>query len=106
MSPRYTRSATTRARTRSGARRSRASAGTGKRTDIALNKIAALERCLARVAEEYRGDPARLEHPATQDSVVPNLQRVCGSAIDLAMHIVAVKRLGDFSAFAAAVLRI
>ena len=64
------------------------------RDDIILNKIAVIERSLRRIAEEYRDDPVRLETFTIQDSVVLNLQRACEAAIDLAMHLVAVRRLG------------
>jgi len=62
--------------------------------DVSLNKLAIIERCLRRVAEEYRGDPARLENFTIQDSVVLNVQRACEAAIDMAMHVIAVRRLG------------
>ncbi len=50
--------------------------------DVILNKAAVVRRCLQRVREEYRDDPERLKNVTAQDS------------IDLAMHIVARKRLG------------
>jgi uncharacterized protein YutE (UPF0331/DUF86 family) len=62
--------------------------------DVAINKAAIIRRCLARIAEDYRGDPARLDNFTIQDAVVLNLLRACESAIDLAMHQVAVHRLG------------
>jgi len=62
--------------------------------DVVLNKTAVIQRCLGRVAEEYGGDPARLESFTIQDSIVLNIQRACEAAIDLAMHIVARKNLG------------
>jgi uncharacterized protein YutE (UPF0331/DUF86 family) len=62
--------------------------------DVTINKIATIERCLRRVREEVSGDIARLQNQTVQDSVVLNLQRACESAIDLAMHMVAVRRIG------------
>ena len=62
--------------------------------DISINKAAIIRRCLERIAEEYRDDPARLECFTTQDSIVLNLLRSCEAAIDLAMHHVAEFRLG------------
>ena len=62
--------------------------------DIALNKAAIIRRCLARIDDEFRGDPARLDSFTIQDSVVLNLLRACEAAIDLAMHRVAKDRLG------------
>lgn len=62
--------------------------------DIALNKAAIIRRCVKRVEEEFRGDPARLDDFTTQDSIVLNILRACEAAIDLAMHRVALDRLG------------
>ena len=62
--------------------------------DISLNKAEVIRRCLARVMEEYRGDASRLNHFTTQDSVILNLLRACEASIDLAMHRIAVDRLG------------
>lgn len=62
--------------------------------DVVLNKVAVIERCLARVREEYRDDVARLDNPTIQDSIVLNLQRACEAVIDIAMHAIASARLG------------
>ena len=63
--------------------------------DVLLNKAAIIERCLKRIEEEYRGHEAELEHNYTrQDAIVLNLQRACEAAIDAAMHLVRVRRLG------------
>ena len=62
--------------------------------DIVINKRSVIERCLARINEEYRGNPDRLSNFTVQDSIILNLQRACEAAIDLAMHIVAKKHLG------------
>lgn len=62
--------------------------------DVVANKVATIERCIARVREEYRGDPARLESHTIEDSIVLNLQRACEAAIDLAMRLVSLNRLG------------
>lgn len=63
--------------------------------DVLLNKAAIIERCLRRVREEYRGHEQELETNLTrQDAIVLNLQRACEAAIDLAMHLVRVHRLG------------
>ena len=54
-----------------------------------------IERCVARVREEYAGDEANLLSDQTrQDSIILNLQRACEAAIDLAMHLVRARRLG------------
>lgn len=63
--------------------------------DVVVNKCAAIERCLARVRDEFAGDAANLRHDLRrQDSIVLNLQRACETSIDLAMHLVRVGRLG------------
>ncbi len=63
--------------------------------DVLLNKVASIERCLKRIADEYVGHEDELETDYTrQDSIVLNLQRACEVAIDAAMHQVRIKRLG------------
>lgn len=62
--------------------------------DVVLNKVAVMNRCMKRVREEYRDDPVRLESVTIQDSIILNLQRACEAAIDLAMHVVAMRNLG------------
>jgi uncharacterized protein YutE (UPF0331/DUF86 family) len=63
--------------------------------DVVLNKAATIERCIARVREEYSGDDRNLlEDQRRQDSIILNLQRACEAAIDLAMHVVRTRRLG------------
>ncbi|HYC55222.1 MAG TPA: DUF86 domain-containing protein [Candidatus Binatia bacterium] len=63
--------------------------------DVVINKVAVIERCLARVREVHGGDDANLTDDAVkQDSIILNLQRACEAAIDLAMHLVRTRRLG------------
>jgi uncharacterized protein YutE (UPF0331/DUF86 family) len=63
--------------------------------DVMLNKVAIIERCLARAREEYGGDERNLRDNLTrQDSIILNLQRACEAAIDLAMALVKAHRLG------------
>ena len=63
--------------------------------DVSINKAATLERCVARVREEYSGNEANLFSDQTrQDAIILNLQRACEAAIDLAMHRVRLHRLG------------
>jgi uncharacterized protein YutE (UPF0331/DUF86 family) len=63
--------------------------------DVVLNKAAIIERCVARVRAEHGGDDGNLSDDITkQDSIILNLQSACEAAIDLAMHLVAVERLG------------
>jgi uncharacterized protein YutE (UPF0331/DUF86 family) len=64
-------------------------------SDILLNKVAIIERCLGRVEAEYRGHEDELETNFTrQDSIILNLQRACEASIDAAMHLVRVRKLG------------
>lgn len=62
--------------------------------DVAISKADTIRRCLRRIAEEFGDDPSRPASFTVQDSVVLNLQRACEAAIDLAMHVVAIRRLG------------
>ncbi len=63
--------------------------------DVLLNKVASIERCLQRIDEEYQGHEFELESNHTrQDAIILNLQRACEAAIDAAMHLVRIKRLG------------
>ncbi|MCP3763924.1 DUF86 domain-containing protein [Domibacillus sp. A3M-37] len=64
------------------------------KNDVILNKISVIERCLNRIEEVYEQNPINLENITKQDSIVLNIQRACESSIDLAMHIVAEKKLG------------
>ena len=63
--------------------------------DVLVNKAAAIERAVSRVREEYGDDDTNLTANQTrQDAIILNLQRACESAIDAAMHVVRVRRLG------------
>lgn len=63
-------------------------------TDVILNKAQVIERCLRRVREEYADSPVNLQNITKQDSIILNLQRACEAALDMAMHVVAERRLG------------
>ena len=62
--------------------------------DVISSKIASIERCLARVRDETAGGMHALDDQTVQDAVVLNIQRACEQAIDLATHVVGVRRLG------------
>ena len=62
-------------------------------SDVALNKAAIVERCIRRLCEEYVADPA-LESYTHIDAMTLNIERACQACIDLAMHVVATRRLG------------
>ena len=68
--------------------------GTSMKNDVILNKVSIIERCIKRIHEEYENNPKNLENYTKQDSIILNLQRACEASIDLAMHIVAEKKLG------------
>jgi len=53
-----------------------------------------IDRCLCRVREEYAHGPDALMDQTRQDAIVLNLLRACEACIDLAMHVVRVRRLG------------
>ncbi|MCK6691904.1 MAG: DUF86 domain-containing protein [Thermoanaerobaculia bacterium] len=54
-----------------------------------------MSRCLSRIREEYIGQELAFETEIRrQDSVVLNLTRACETAIDLANHIVKIRKLG------------
>jgi len=62
--------------------------------DVVLNKVSTIERCLKRINEEYDDNPENLENYTKQDSIILNIQRACEASIDLAMHLVARRKLG------------
>lgn len=63
--------------------------------DVILNKSAIIERCIQRVQEEYVGSEDTIELNYTkQDSIVLNIQRACEAALDMATHVVRLKKLG------------
>ncbi|WNF38306.1 DUF86 domain-containing protein [Bacillaceae bacterium IKA-2] len=64
------------------------------RSDVILNKVNIIERCLVRVQDVYASSPENLSDYTKQDSIVLNIQRACEASIDLAMHIIAENKLG------------
>ncbi|GGI96853.1 hypothetical protein GCM10010885_03100 [Alicyclobacillus cellulosilyticus] len=62
--------------------------------NVIHNKLQTIRRCCQRIWEEYGGTPTNLENITKQDAIILNLQRACEAAIDLAMHVVAVRKLG------------
>ena len=63
--------------------------------EVLIGKAAIIERCLGRIHQEYDGRESELETNFTrQDALLLNLQRACEAAIDGAMHLVRVDRLG------------
>ncbi len=64
------------------------------KNDVILNKINVIERCIIRIKDVYANDSANLKDYTKQDSIILNIQRACEASIDLAMHVIAEKRLG------------
>ncbi|MEX1110587.1 MAG: DUF86 domain-containing protein [Chthoniobacterales bacterium] len=61
--------------------------------DILLNKAAIIERCIRRLGEEARACPGYDDFTHV-DALTLNVERACQAAIDMAMHVVAARRLG------------
>ena len=61
--------------------------------DILLNKAAIIERCIRRLQEESRACPG-LDNFTHVDALTLNIERACQASIDMAMHVVAERRLG------------
>ena len=62
--------------------------------EVLLAKAASIERCLARIRDEYAGTAASLANITKQDAIVLNVQRACEAAIDGAMRLVRIHALG------------
>ena len=63
-------------------------------SDVALAKLATIERCLQRIATVTGGDPERVEDIDVEEIVVLNLQRAIQASIDLAAHLISGKGWG------------
>lgn len=63
-------------------------------SDVVLNKVETIRRCIRRIEEVYQKDPENLKDYTKQDSIILNIQRACEAAIDLAMHLIAEAGLG------------
>lgn len=63
--------------------------------DVLLNKAATIERCIARVREEYADDPTGFTAShSRQDAAILNIQRACEAALDMGQHLIRRDRLG------------
>lgn len=63
--------------------------------DVLLIKAATIERCVARVQEEYAADPDTFASNFTrQDAAILNIQRACEAALDMGHHVIRRHRLG------------
>jgi uncharacterized protein YutE (UPF0331/DUF86 family) len=64
-------------------------------SDIIINKIQSIQRCVERAREEYGKNPAGFDTDYTvQDAAMLNVLRACELAIDLANHIIKVHKMG------------
>jgi uncharacterized protein YutE (UPF0331/DUF86 family) len=63
--------------------------------DVVLNKLATIERCVARVREEYDFSPATFAtNFSRQDAAILNIQRACEAALDVGQHLIRRDKLG------------
>jgi uncharacterized protein YutE (UPF0331/DUF86 family) len=62
--------------------------------DVALGKLASIERCLERIRAVTRGDPEAVSNLDTEELVVLNLQRAIQATIDLAAHLISGRAWG------------
>lgn len=63
--------------------------------DVTVNKITSIQRCIKRAREEYAAAQNNFENDYThQDAAILNITRACEQSIDLANHIIKIKKLG------------
>jgi uncharacterized protein YutE (UPF0331/DUF86 family) len=63
--------------------------------DVLLNKAATIERCIARMREEFNKDPSTFATDFTrQDAAKLNIQRACEAALDMGHHVIRRDQLG------------
>lgn len=63
--------------------------------DIILNKYETIHKCLKRINEDYTVEPDTfLKNHTRQDAVILNLERASQASIDIAAHLVRVKKIG------------
>lgn len=64
-------------------------------SDVIINKVSSLQRCIDRAREELDLAEENFQHDYTrQDAAILNLIRACDTAIDLANYVVRVRKLG------------
>lgn len=63
-------------------------------TDVAVAKLATIERCLERIRSVTAGNPDAVDDLDTEELVVLNLQRAIQAAIDLAAHTISGRGWG------------
>jgi uncharacterized protein YutE (UPF0331/DUF86 family) len=63
--------------------------------DVVINKIQSIQRCARRAREEYQKDPQGFATNYTQqDAAMLNVVTTCETAVDLANHVIRIKKLG------------
>ena len=62
--------------------------------DVALAKLASIEKCLQRIRSVTGGDPESVENLDTEEIVVLNLQRAIQASIDLSAHLISGRGWG------------
>lgn len=63
--------------------------------DVLLNKVATVERFVARAREEFQRETATFETDFTrQDAATLNIQRACEAVLDMGPHLVRREKLG------------
>lgn len=64
--------------------------------DVVINKRESIERCIRQVREYYRRESAVPfeRDQLKQDAIAINIQRACEQAIDLANHLIRMRKLG------------
>lgn len=63
--------------------------------DVLINKAATIERCVARIREEFADDPAGFSASfSRQDAAILNIERACQAALDMGQHVVRREKLG------------
>lgn len=63
--------------------------------DVLINKVSSIRKCVARAREEYQSGKENFANDfMRQDSSLMNIQRACEQAIDLANHVVKLRKLG------------
>ncbi len=64
--------------------------------DVVLNKKESIERCIKQIRNYYQlpSEFDFVDDHLRQDAIAINMQRTCEQAIDLANHLVKIKKLG------------
>ena len=61
--------------------------------EVTLNKATVIERCIARIKQEYSLCP-ELNNFTHIDAMTLNIEKACQAAVDIATHLTAIKHLG------------